>query len=79
MIVLGRKRESHPLTRQNGMASLTRTVSWPSHETSFVLTFWKGYGPQAILGLVLELGGMSGQGGRHGVRRGTCGRHLESP
>lgn len=51
------------------MASSTRTVSWPSHETSFVLTFWKGYGPQAILGLVLELGGMSGQGGRHGVRR----------
>ena len=34
------------MTRRNGTASLTRTVTWPSHETSFVLTSWKGYSPK---------------------------------
>lgn len=42
-----------------------------------MLTSWKGYGPQVILGLALELGGVAGQGGRHAIGRGPFGRHPE--
>ena len=52
------------------MASLMRTVTWPSHETSFVLTSWKGYSPK-LPSVSPWTGGVGGQQGGHGIGGGS--------